>query len=351
MKLLIGGSSSKMFHLKEFSDMLEKHNVDVKLVLDVEYADGFPSRKMSNWLTSDTKFKKLINEFQPDLILVDRQRHFGLEASKTNIPLIVHLRGNYWKEMEMARNTLYSSPPKKIAINKWDEIGEKCFQAADKILPICKHLEDVVKEHYPQKSSSVMYQGIRSDNWYDDEGMKLKHPCVGLVQGAVILEKTEQLLTLTKVLEKMPETTFYWVGDGPYKENVLPILEKYDNFKWLGALEYPNKIREFLTEIDVYALLSGIDMAPLTLLEAQLMKKPVIATNVGGIPELMKDKENGFLIERGDSEKLIEYLQIIFNDYDKAKTMGNLGRKFVEDNFSWEIIAKKFINDVKDLVN
>jgi len=261
------------------------------------------------------------------------------------------LRGNYWKEMEMARNTLYSSPPKKIAINKWDEIGEKCFQAADKILPICKHLEDVVKEHYPQKSSSVMYQGISSDNWYESEGMKLKHPCVGLVQGAVILEKTEQLLTLTKVLEKMPETTFYWVGDGPYKENVLPILEKYDNFKWLGALEYPNKIREFLTEIDVYALLSGIDMAPLTLLEAQLMKKPVIATNVGGIPELMKDKENGFLIERGDSEKLIEYLQIIFNDHDKAKTMGNLGRKFVEDNFSWEIIAKKFINDVKDLVN
>ena len=340
-----------MFHLKEFSEMLEINNVETKLVLDVDYADGFPSRKMSKWFSKDTKFKDLIEEFRPDLILVDRQRHFALEASKMDIPLVIHLRGNYWKEMEMAKKTLYSSPPKKIAINKWDEIGEKCFQAADKILPICKHLEDVVKEHYPQKSSSVMYQGIRSDNWYESEGMKLKHPCVGLVQGAVILEKTEQLLTLTKVLEKMPETTFYWVGDGPYKENVLPILEKYDNFKWLGALEYPNKIREFLTEIDVYALLSGIDMAPLTLLEAQLMKKPVIATNVGGIPELMKDKENGFLIEKGDSEKLIEYLQIIFNDYDKAKTMGNSGRKFVEDNFSWEIIAKKFINDVKDLVN
>ena len=56
MKLLIGGSSSKMFHLKEFSDMLKKNNVEVKLVLDVEYADGFPSRKMSNWFTSDTKF-------------------------------------------------------------------------------------------------------------------------------------------------------------------------------------------------------------------------------------------------------------------------------------------------------
>ncbi len=350
MKLLIGGSSSKMFHLKEFSDMLEKNNVETKLVLDVDYADGFPSRKTTNWFSTNKKFKNLIQDFSPDLILVDRQRHFALEASKTNIPLIVHLRGNYWKEMEMAKRTLYSSPPKKIAINKWNEIGEKCFQKADKILPICRHLEEVVKEHYPEKSSSVMYQGISSDNWYEGAGMKLKHPCVGLVQGAVILEKTEELLTLTRVLEKMPETTFYWVGDGPYKENVLPILEKYDNFKWLGALEYPDKIRDFLTEIDVYALLSGIDMAPLTLLEAQLMKKPVIATNVGGIPELMKDGENGFLIDRGDSEKLIECLQIIFSDYDKARIMGDIGKKFVEENFSWEIITKEFINDIRDLV-
>lgn len=350
MKLLIGGSSSKMFHLREFSEILEINNIETKLVLDIDYADGFPSRKVSKWFSKDRKFKDLIQEFRPDLILVDRQRHFALEASKTNIPLVIHLRGNYWKEMDMAKRTLYSSPPKKIAINKWDEIGGKCFQAADKILPICRHLENVVKEHYPQKSSGVMYQGISSDNWYESSGMKLKHPCVGLVQGAVILEKTEELLTLTKVLEKMPETTFYWVGDGPYKENVLPILEKYDNFKWLGALEYPNKIRDFLTEIDVYALLSGIDMAPLTLLEAQLMKKPVIATNVGGIPELMKDKENGFLIEKGDSKKIIEYLQIIFNDHDKARTMGSSGRKFVKDNFSWETIAKKFISDINELV-
>ena len=321
MKLLIGGSSSKMFHLKEFSDMLKKNNVDVKLVLDVEYADGFPSRKMSNWFASDTKFKKLVNEFQPDLILVDRQRHFGLEASKTNIPLVVHLRGNYWKEMEMARKTLYSSPPKKIAINKWDEIGEKCFQAADKILPICKHLEDVVKEHYPQKSSSVMYQGIRSDNWYDNEGMNLKHPCVGLVQGAVILEKTEQLLTLTKVLEKMPETTFYWVGDGEYRKQITTKLERFENFKWLGRLDYPEEIRKFLETVDVYALITGMDLAPLTLKEAQLMKKPVIATDVGGDKEMMVEGESGFLVRQGNPDDIIKKISLILEDEEMARKM------------------------------
>ena len=350
MKLLIGGSSSKFFHLNEFSEKLEKYDVDVKLVPDTDYADGFPSRKINEWFNTNAKFKKLIENFKPDLILVDRQRHFGVEASKTTIPLLVHLRGDHWKELEMAKKTLYSSPPKKIAINKWEEIGEKCFNSAEMILPICKHLDGVVKKRYPEKNTAVMYQGIKPENWFESDGMKLKHPCVGLVQGAVILEKTKELLTLIKALEKMPEVTFYWVGDGPYRDEVLPILEKYENFKWLGSLDYPDKIRDFLTEIDAYVLLSGIDMSPLTLLEAQLMKKPVIATNVGGIPELMKDKENGFLIEKGDHTKLIECLEAALSDSSKSRMMGESGRDFVINNFSWDIIARTFVNNVKELV-
>ena len=347
MKLLIGGSSSKMFHLNEFSKMLQEFNVETKLVFDSDYADGFPSRKFSRWIKKNNEFEKLVEGFKPDLILVDRQRHFGLQATKTNIPLLVHLRGNYWKEIDMAKQTLYKSIPKKIAINKWEEIAEICFKNSDMIMPICKHLDEIVKKRYPGKKSCVMYQGIEPNNWFQSEGMKLKHPCVGLVQGAVILEKTKELLTLTTALEKMPDVTFYWVGDGPYKNDVLPVLEKYENFKWLGSLDYPEKIRDFLTEIDVYALLSGIDMSPLTLLEAQLMKKPIIATNVGGIPELMKDGKSGFLIEKGDSQKLIEHLRCILNN---PKDMGEIGRKFVMENFSWENVAKQFINDVKYLL-
>ena len=350
MKLLIGGSSSKFFHLKEFSETLEEYEVETKLVTDTEYADGFPSRKIDQWFKTNAKFKKLIGDFKPDLILVDRQRHFGLEASKIDIPLLVHLRGNHWKELEMAKQTLYSSPPKKIVINKWEEMAEKCFNKSQIILPICNHLEEIVNKRYPKKNTAVMYQGIKPENWFQTKGMKLKHPCVGLVQGAVILEKTKELLTLTKALEKMPEVTFYWVGDGPYRDEVLQILEKYENFKWLGSLEYPNKIRDFLTEIDAYALLSGIDMSPLTLLEAQLMEKPVIATDVGGIPELMENKKNGFLIDRGNSDKLIEYLQVILDDSSKSKIMGESGRDFVVNHFSWNIIAEKFVNDVKGLV-
>ena len=350
MKLLIGASSSKIFYLKEFAQNLEKNNIECKVVLDSDYADGFPSRKIGNWFKSNSKFTELINDFKPDAVFVDRQRHFGLEALNNEIPLFVHLRGNYWEEMKMARKTLYSSPPKKLAINKWDNIASQVFQGSKIILPICKHLENVVKNHYPKKPTSVLYQGITPENWFRTEGMKLKHPCVGLLQGAVILEKTKELLTLTKVLEKMPDVTFYWAGDGPYRDDVLPILEKFDNFQWLGALEYPDKVRDFLTEIDVYALLSGIDMSPLTLLEAQLMEKPVVATNVGGIPELMKDGETGFLVTKNNPEELTEKISILVNDNKKSESMSKKGKDFVSTNFNWDKICHDFLDCLKNMI-
>ena len=350
MKLLIGGSSSKFFHLKDFADELENLGIECKLVHDTDFADGYPSRKLSTWLKQNKKFENLINDFKPDAVFVDRQRHFGLEAIKNDIPLFVHLRGNYWEEMKMARKTLYSSPPKKLAINKWDDIASQVFQGSKIILPICKHLENVVKNHYPEKPTSVLYQGITPENWFRTEGMKLKHPCVGLLQGAVIFEKTKELLTLTKVLEKMPDVTFYWVGDGPYRDDVLPILEKFDNFQWLGALEYPDKVRDFLTEIDVYALLSGIDMSPLTLLEAQLMEKPVVATNVGGIPELMKDGETGFLVTKNNPEELAEKISILVNDNKKSESMSKKGKDFVSTNFNWDKICHDFLDCLKNMI-
>ena len=49
MRLLIGGAPSKFFHLKEFVDSLSKIDIQVKLVSDTDFKDGFPSKKISNW--------------------------------------------------------------------------------------------------------------------------------------------------------------------------------------------------------------------------------------------------------------------------------------------------------------
>ena len=347
MRLLIGGSSTFLVHLKQFSDTLNSLGVESKLVFDGDYADGFPSRKIRNWFQTKKKFNKLINEFKPDAIFVDRQRHFGINALKANIPLFVLLRGHYWSEIYWNKRTMYKPLHKRIALWQWDKLGKEILNGATAILPICKYLEKITNKFVPGKSTKVFFEGVDASRWYQVKGMNLKHPCVGLLQRASWWGKASEMLILKKVLEKMPGVNFYWAGDGPLRERVLSELDKYDNFHWLGDLQYPDKVREYLSEIDVYALVTGMDLAPLSLKEAQLMKKPVVATNVGGNQEMMVDGKTGFLVQQGSHQQLIDKLSLLLEDKDLAKKMGVEGRKFIEDTFNWELVTKIFIRNIE----
>ena len=100
MRILIvsgagGGTSKKSvgkyFHLKDFGDSLRKHNVDYKLVNELDYFIGFPTKSLRKYFSSKKKLNKLISEFEPDAVLVDRQSNFGLEIIKRGIPLFVFL--------------------------------------------------------------------------------------------------------------------------------------------------------------------------------------------------------------------------------------------------------------------
>ncbi|QLH05757.1 glycosyltransferase family 4 protein [Nitrosopumilus ureiphilus] len=349
MKLLIAyGSQGKFFHLNEFSDALQKLGVKTMLIKDTDFSTGFPSKRPQEWFGTNKKFRKLIDEFTPDAVFIDRQSHFGIDTIKSKIPLFVLLRGHYWSEIEWAKKTLYKGPIMRSVIWFRNKIAEKCFRDATAILPICKYLENIVKEHHPKQETFPFLEGINAEHWYNVEGMKLKHPCVGLLQGADWWGKTKEMLILKKVMDELPNVNFYWVGDGVYREKIISELEKFENFNWLGHLQYPEKVREFLSEIDIYALVSGMDLAPLTLKEAQLMEKPVIATDTGGISEMMQDNETGFLVEEGNANDLIDKISILLNDKKLALQMGKSGRQFVIKTFSWDVIAKRFLDYAKN---
>ena len=102
MKLLIGGSSSKMFHLDEFSKMLDKLNVETKLVFDSDYADGFPSRKFSRWMKKNDKFKKL-NIHRP--LVTYSKKQIKAYARKNNL-IWFEDRSNF--ELDYTRNKVRS---------------------------------------------------------------------------------------------------------------------------------------------------------------------------------------------------------------------------------------------------
>ena len=336
------GSIGKYFHLKEFSEALEKLGVNCKLVREFDYITGFPSKNPKAWI-SKKKFYDLINEFKPDAVFVDLQSHFALETIKAGIPCFVYLRGNIWKEAKWAKETIYKDLKMRTVLNMRLKNAERVFTNCQGIFMTADYLEDVIKEHIPNAKCYHFLEGLNVSRWYRQEGMTLKHPCIGMLQDANVWGKTREMLTLDNVIKEMPDVHFYWAGDGQYKNKILPVLEKHSNFHYLGSLEYPDKVREYLTEIDVYAFPTGMDTTPLSCREAMAMQNPIVATKVGGIPEMVYDNETGFLIAEGDYNKWIEKLSLFINDKELSQKIGNKARKLVIEKFNWDILAKKFV--------
>ena len=323
---------------------LQKNDIKCKLIYDIEYSNKFFDVNIRNRLEKQKKLKKLLDEFEPDVVLLDRLSGIATEITKVNIPLFILIRGNFWEESKWAKETIYTSPHKRLSFLKNQRFAKKCFNNASVILPISKYLENVVRKNIPGKKVKLFPADGRDPlEWNQVSGMDLKHPCVGLLQGMNVWGKTRELLTLTKVMKELPEVTFYFAGDGFYRDKIIPKLKNFKNFVWLGSLEYPVEVKKFLSEIDVYLLLSGMEGLGQTIIEALLMEKPVIATNIGGIPELIEDGNTGFLIETGNHEDLIKKINRVFDQPVTASNMGSKGKEIMQEHFAWDSIAKKFM--------
>ncbi len=86
------------------------------------------------------------------------------------------------------------------------------------------------------------------------------------------------------------------------------------------------------------------------IIEAFACGRPALGSRVGAIPELIKDGENGFLIEPGDAEALADKMTHILQNPGQAKRMGQRGRRFVERNFSTRIYLSHYVDMIKDVL-
>ena len=336
-----------MWHLDIYAKELRERGVECKVVLDRDYVGEFPSKDIRGWFRTRKKFERLISTFKPDAVVIDRMSQFGFEAIKSDIPLFLICRGHYWLQNEWNLKTVYKNWLKGKLMKMRFKVDDQVFQNATAILVHCNYMIDVVKEHYPKQNVHVFWEGIDSSDWYETKGIKLKHPCVGLVQRAHWWGKSGEITILKKILGKMPEVNFYWAGGGDIEDMILSELDGFENFHWLGSLQYPDKVREFLSEIDVYLFPTRMDTTPLSLKEAELMKNPVVATNVAGIPETIIDGVTGFLVEAGNHEQYIEKLKLLLDNKIQAKQMGEAGRKFVEEKFNQEASVKGFLDAIR----
>jgi len=95
---------------------------------------------------------------------------------------------------------------------------------------------------------------------------------------------------------------------------------------------------------------SRMESLPTTVKEAFYLNVPVVATNVGGIPELIKDNETGMLVPSENPDKLADAVNELLSDKQKAKRLANNGNTFVKSNMTWDIILPKYIQFYEDLL-
>ena len=130
-------------------------------------------------------------------------------------------------------------------------------------------------------------------------------------------------------------------------EKGIDILEKIESnidgsVKYCTSLEW-HKAMEVLKSSQVLVLPSRIESVPQSILEAFYLKIPVIATNVGGVHELVSNNKTGLLVTPNNSKELLEKINYLLNDIELCNRLANNAYEFVMKNFSWEVLLPKYI--------
>ena len=126
------------------------------------------------------------------------------------------------------------------------------------------------------------------------------------------------------------------VGEGPMRTSIEARAAQLDlnaHLTLTGALP-PDRVAEIYGKADVVVLSSTSEGVPIVLMEAMSHALPVVATEVGGIPELVDDGRTGLLVPSEDPASLADALRRILDDPERAKEMGREGAKTIVESFN-----------------
>jgi glycosyltransferase involved in cell wall biosynthesis len=152
------------------------------------------------------------------------------------------------------------------------------------------------------------------------------------------LQAPKDTLTLVRALEKLPRGAYtaVIVGDGPDRPALEAEIGRLGLDSFVQVVGERNDVAERLAASDLFVLSSRSEGLPLSILEAMAAGLPVVATNVGGVPELVLDGETGFLVPPGNPQSLAGAMERLLEDSALRRRLGAAGRLRVEEGFHLE---------------
>lgn len=295
--------------------------------------------------------KKIIKQNQIDVIISQSPVIDGLVSSflkkTTNTELIIETHGD-WVDSAFYYHKI---PCEKILKKIIQLIGRYTLRQADKIRVISRATENQVKK-YSQNKNIYKFPAFTDIDIFKNEDTILNKPIIVFVGWLYRIKGVQFLIeAFNRVQQKYPESFLKIIGDGPYVENLKAVTagKQVKNVLFLGWQDQ-EKIKDILRECRCLVLPSLSEGLGRVIIEAAMLKKPCIGSNVGGIPDIIKDEETGFLFEPGNIEQLTEKLDILLKNSEKAKIMGEKGRELAEKIFSTDRYFQNYFNMINDKI-
>ncbi|WP_180949985.1 glycogen synthase [Corynebacterium coyleae] len=255
-------------------------------------------------------------------------------------------------------------------VSSWSE--KNAMENADAVIAVSAGMKDAILRAYPRIDDSrvhVVLNGIDPANWYPDTGtiaeelgVDTSRPVVAFVGRITRQKGVAHLLKAAQLFDD--DVQLILCAGAPDTEEIAAetrgLVEKLqaqrDGVFWVQDMLPAEKVRQVYTIADVFVCPSVYEPLGIVNLEAMACGTAVVASRVGGIPEVVVDGETGVFVDYTPDDttdfeqRLAEAVNAVAGDKDRAATMGSAGLTRAKESFSWRTIAKQTVDIYKGLI-
>lgn len=222
------------------------------------------------------------------------------------------------------------------------------FRLADLNLPVSRALERILRANFqPQGMCQTLYLGVDQTLFYPPETPNVRRKRVVFVGRIHIDKGIFDLLTAWRaVASKVPDARLSVIGQD-YTHGLLSkrvhSLGLAESVEILGPLTNC-QVAEILRESLVFCLPSYAEGTPVSAMEALAVGLPVVATRVGGIPEIVEHGRTGLLLDAGDTTALADGLLLLLRDRELCLQMGTAARRYAQEHLDARSTALRIVD-------
>ena len=214
--------------------------------------------------------------------------------------------------------------------------------------------DDLVEQGMGEEKVIVIRNGISIPELDPERGRKIRTE-LGIAESTLLVGTVGRLSpqkdyptflrAAAEVLRTVPKTLFLIAGDGYLRPELEALSRKLGIGDSVVFLGYRKDVFDIVSAFDIFALSSLWEGLPLAILEAMALGKPVVATCVPGTAEAVVDGETGYLVPLKDTRALARKIVGLVRNREKARQMGEMGRKRVITHFS----IKRMVDEHENL--